>query len=228
MNLKVMTLIALGVIFFAHAESKPKKDSQKASAKKVAVDLDQITKKYRQSNYVKMDVKKQVRSEVLGKETDYTGVIYLSKNKFRWNTTKPERSEVIFDGETIWSIQFPPEELPGPVQVAKSKLSKNSKRQIFISTLFAENGIDKNFKISKQEKNGDLVQFYLLPLSKELGVQALNVTANVKSKKITALFFEDDLGNKTQLNFENIEFFTKPAKEIFKYSPPKDAQVTNL
>ena len=188
--------------------------------------LTEVTAKYRKSALVTIKMTKTVKSNLLGKETKYQGTIYLAPNKFRLNIEEPEKNQIIFDGKTIWNVQFPPKEIPGPVQVAKSKLDNNSKKQLLISTLISKNGLTENFKINKEEKNNSITKIFLVPLKTDLNIKNLEV--EVKANKIIAIAYVDDVGNQTKLDLENTEFSKKSSNLLFKYKPPKDAQVTNL
>lgn len=188
--------------------------------------LSDVSAKYRKSNLVTIQLVKTVKSNLLGKETKYKGTVYLAANKFRLNIDEPEKSQVIFDGKTIWSVQYPPKELPGPVQVAKSKLDKNAKKQILLSTLISKNGIKENFKIIKEEKTDGGTKVSLEPLKNELNIKTLDVL--VKGNKISSINYADDVGNTTVFEFEKTDFSSKSSGQLFKYKIPKDAQVTNL
>lgn len=192
--------------------------------------LNDILKKYRTAALVKMSVTKTVKSELMGKETKFKGLIYFMSGKFRWDNETPEKTQLIFDGQTIWNVQHPPAELPGPLQVAKTKLDKQTKKQILVSTLISAVDISENFKIKTVAGSGEkdaATQYTLEPKTKELGVSDLKLKAGVK-KVINEISYKDDVGNTTTIQFENVEFMKSPQKDLFKYSPPKDAQVTNL
>src|SRR5207253_7014099 len=124
--LSIFLMFGTSASFVAQAKTKEKKP---ASA--VAI-LKEVTKKYRNSKLVKIETEKKVTSELLGKTTTYQGMIYLAQGKFRWENETPEQSLLLFDGEIIWNVQYPPKDLGGQVQVAKAKLDKNTKSQILI------------------------------------------------------------------------------------------------
>lgn len=188
--------------------------------------LSDVASKYRKSNLVTIQLVKTVKSNLLGKETKYKGTVYLATNKFRLNIDEPDKNQIIFDGKTIWNVQYPPKELPGPVQVAKSKLDKNSKKQILLSTLIAKDGIKENFKITKEEKLEEGTKVTLVPLKNELNIKTLDVA--IKNNKIASINYTDDVGNITTFVFEKTEFSSKSSLQLFKFKVPKDAQVTNL
>lgn len=188
--------------------------------------LFEVASKYRKTGLVTIQFTKTVKSNLLGKESKFKGTIYLGANKFRMNVEEPEKNQIIFDGSTIWNVQFPPKELPGPVQIAKAKLDKNSKKQILISTLISKDGLQRNFKLNKEEKQDFTTKYFLTPLNPELNLKSLEV--NVKESKFISLTYKDDVGNLTHLDFEKTEFSSKTNLKIFKYKPNKEDQVTNL
>jgi outer membrane lipoprotein carrier protein len=215
-------IFSMSSSFEAQAKTKEKKP---ASA--VAV-LKEVSKKYRNSKLVKIETEKKVTSDLLGKTTSYQGVIYLAQGMFRWENETPEQSLLLFDGEIIWNVQYPPKDLGGPVQVAKAKLNKNTKSQILISSLIGKEPIDKNFKVIQEKTAYDILSVELQPLSGDVRVKGLTLDVDVKSKQIKKIFYKDDVDNTIDIDMKKTEFLTKENKELFKYKTPKDAQVTNL
>ncbi len=205
---------------FAKATKVTKKNNQK-------VNLSEVLKKYRTTALVKMNVVKRVKSELLDKETLYKGQVYLAQGKFRWDNDTPEKTQIIFDGKTVWNIQHPPPELPGPLQIAKAKVDKSTKKQILISTLLSENGINENFKIIKTTQENNDTTYDLEPKGKDLGVTSLKLKTD-RQRTISELSYKDDVGNQTIIQFSNSEFLKKSQSKLFEYAPPKGAQVTNL
>ncbi|UXR65805.1 outer membrane lipoprotein carrier protein LolA [Bdellovibrio bacteriovorus] len=190
--------------------------------------LQKVGKKYRASKLVEMSVEKIVKSELLGKETKYEGKIYLANGKFRWENTTPEQTLLVFDGSTIWSVQTPPKEFGGPVQVAKGKVDKKTRSHILISSLLGED-LAKTFKIVSEKKDGDLIHLDVEPVQGgDLTVKSMKLVVKTKDNTLRSVSYLDDIGNQTTMNFSKIEFLKKENKKLFKYQPPKDAQVTDL
>lgn len=189
--------------------------------------LEKVTKKYRNSPLVEMDVEKTVKSELLGKETKYVGKIYLANGKFRWENDTPEKTLLVFDGLNIWSEQTPPKEFGGPVQVAKGKVDKKTRSHILISSLLGAD-LEKNFKIGKQEKTGELIKLDVTPINNDLTVNSLQVSIDPTTNTMITISYKDDIGNLTTMNFSAIKFPKKSKNKLFKYQPPKNAQVSDL
>lgn len=190
--------------------------------------LQKVSKKYRNSKLVEMSVEKSVKSDLLGKETKYQGKIFVANGKFRWENTTPEKTLLVFDGSTIWSEQTPPKEFGGPVQVAKGKVDKKTRSHVLISSLLGAD-LEKNFKVLKESKDGDLVKLDVKPLNGEdLTVQNLQVVINPSAGTLSEISYKDDIGNVTTMSFSKVKFLSKSKQSLFKYQPPKDAQVTDL
>lgn len=190
--------------------------------------LNTVIKKYRAAGLVEMDANKIFKSELLDKKTESAGKIYLAKEKFRWDIEQPDKTQLIFDGITIWSVQHPSKEFPGALQVAKAKLDKKTQKQILISTLFTPGSLGKNFKIVNFSKADGFETYTFDPLTKEFSLKELQLKLNAKDQFVSELSYKDDVGNETHIQFSNVNFKTSTDLKLFKYAPPKGAQVTDL
>lgn len=189
--------------------------------------LEKVAKKYRSAKLVEMSVEKTVKSDLLGKETKYDGKIFLASGKFRWENFKPEETLVVFDGKTIWSVQIPPKEFGGAIQVAKGAVDAKNRSHILISSLLGAD-LKKNFKLLSEKAEGDLVKIQVEPLNGGLTVKSLALTVHPNEGTLKSISYLDDIGNLTTMIFSKIKFLKKENKNLFKYQPPKDAQVTDL
>lgn len=191
--------------------------------------VEKVLSVYQKKQVVEMSVVKEVTSELLGKKTSYEGQIWLSKEKFRWETNKPEKSLLLFDGVHIFSVQYPSKELGGNIQVAKGKADKRGKSHLLISLILKKDLLAANFATDKVETNGDLKTLKLLPKTKDISVVDLFVTVDTKKQKVVDLKYKDEIGNLVELKFGPV-YFDKPTpiKDMFKFIVPKDAQVTEL
>lgn len=221
-----LLLILPSLFVSSYAVSQTKLKEKKAPS--AILVLKDVSKRYRNSKLVKIKTEKKVTSELLGKATTYQGFIYLAQGSFRWENETPEKSLLIYDGETIWNVQHPPKDLGGQIQVAIAKIGKNTKSQILISTLIGKESIDKNFKIIREKQEDHFLFIELEPLSGDLRVKDLTLKIDLKIQKIKKISYKDDVDNLIEIDLVNTEFIPKENKELFKYKIPKDAQVTNL
>ncbi len=175
-----------------------------------------------------MKVEKTVVSEILAKETVYSGQIQLSNGKFRWENETPEKTLLLFDGKTLFNVQYPPKEFGGKVQVAKSKLNSAAKKQILIASLLSPSKTKSKFKVISEKKGDRLTEVIVTPDTDDLQIKDLTLAINSKTKKIENISYKDDVGNLTKMAFTGIKFESKASPKLFEYKIPKEAQVTNL
>lgn len=192
-------------------------------------DLEVVLDVYQRQAMVESSVVKTVTSEMLGKKTEYPGRVWMSKEKFRWETDSPEKSLLVFDGSSIISVQYPNKDLGGKLQVARGKVDTKSNGHILISLIMKKESLSTNFEVIKIDSAGSIKTIQLKSKRPELGVTSLVITVDSTKKKITELNYSDDIGNKTQLVFGPVYFNkTKASNNFFKFSVPKGAQVTEL
>lgn len=187
--------------------------------------------KYRAASLVTMKVDKSVKSELLGTEKKYEGTISLAGDKFRLETETPDKALLLFDGKTIWNVQYPPKELGGSVQVLKSAVTKQNRAQILLSALLDKASLQKNFKVLKEEKDQktqNQMRITVAPQTSDLTVKSVDLVVDTKKNTLTVVAYTDEVGNLTTMSFSDVEFSKKAKPQIFKYNPPADAQVTNL
>lgn len=192
--------------------------------------IEKVLSTYEKQKTVEMEVTKTIKSELLNKKTDYVGKIWISKEKFRWETETPDKALIVFDGINIYSVQYPNKDLGGNIQVAKGTAGKKGKNHILISLVLKKDTLAKNFSVIKVVENAEIKTFNLKPKKDDLlGVVELTMSIDVKKQKIVSLEYVDDLGNKTSLEFGPV-YFNKSVKnkDLFKFKVPKDAQVTEL
>ncbi|MBK9324606.1 MAG: outer-membrane lipoprotein carrier protein LolA [Bdellovibrionaceae bacterium] len=221
----VMTLFAL--LSFANLDTALAEVAKKPES--ATNFLKSVSKKYRGSKMIKIATEKKVTSELMGKTTVYAGHVYLARGKFRWENDSPDESLLLFDGENIWNVQYPPKDLGGSIQVAKAKLSKNTQSQILISMLIGREPIDKNFEITSETRSEQgVLDVELKPRSQDVRVKQLHLGIDIASKEIRKISYKDDVDNSTVIEMKKTEFLKSEKRSLFKYKVPKDAQVTNL
>ena len=219
---KNLLFLALSLPFFVFAKPAI------VPLKKSSALLEQALEKYQLSKMISMNVEKSVFSEVLSKETLYAGKIQLANGKFRWENETPEKTLLLFDGKTLFNVQYPPKEFKGSVQVAKSVLDEKAKKQNLVALLLSPSSAKSNFKIQSEKRVDQLTEVQILSGTDDLQIKELTIFINPKNKQIQKISYKDDVGNAVKFSFSNIKFEEKTDSSLFQYKIPKDAQVTNL
>ena len=197
-----------------------------AFSKEQNPDIKQIFSKLRKSPMITFEVEKRTKSELLGKETKAPGTIYVSSNKFRWDTAGDEKSKIIYDGSVIWTIQDPPKGFKAPPQITKVKMSKKSEGQLFLNSLFQEN-FNGQFQLTKKEKIDGSWVFFLKPLKKNVGIEELKIKIG-EERDIEEIDYVDEVQNKTSVIISKTNLSNKIDLKLFQYYPPKGSQVNEL
>jgi outer membrane lipoprotein carrier protein len=191
--------------------------------------LTETTAKYREAKLVQMSVKKTIKLEVTGKETQQDGKISLSAGLFRLESSEPEKSLVVFDGKNLWNEQQPSSDFGGEKpQVTKAKLSDKNKSQTLLATLLTKDPITKYFKVLNGKKNAGFMVYEMEPISSEPPMKTLTLKIDTEANIISEISFKDDVGNLTTMKFSNTQFKDKLDKKLFEYHVPKGVSATEI
>ncbi len=212
----------------AKVDSKKKKISKKEDVKVDIKSLQEVSDKYRKTRLVKSDMLKIVKTELTGKEIRNEGSIAISDGNFRIESNTPEKSLIVFDGKNLWNEQSSNSEFGGGAQVTHQVLNKRNKGQVLIATLLTKEPLMKHFKVTKSELSEDSISYYADSINADINVKDFKITIIPKKKVVSEISFKDDIGNLTTMKFSNTQFKDAPEKKLFKYTPPKGAQVTKL
>lgn len=189
-----------------------------------------IFARYQGAKAVEISIEKRVTLALLEEEKLSNGTLLLSKGMMRLEFTVPESSVVVVDKNVIWVETTAPKELGGKVQVLKirsNEFHKQSKSPI--AMLFRQSKIWDEFVIkSESNTDGEFKQLTLVPKKKgSMGeISSIDLQLDIKKKQIQSLGYKDDLENNTRFDFKNVNFEAKLSASRTKYSPPKNAEIT--
>jgi outer membrane lipoprotein-sorting protein len=189
-------------------------------------DLEKIMGTYKSAETIILDVKKTVKSEVLEKENIYRGIIRFAKGKIHWTNEEPEKSIMIYDGEVLWTIQFPAKEFNSPPQIAKTNLKKSKNTPLVLNSVFGSKPLKNYFEIIPEKVDGNLKEFVKKDKKKNLGIKEILLTVDVKEEKIISLAYKDEVDNSTRLDFKSTRFNEAIKPSTFSYKPPKNSVIT--
>lgn len=193
----------------------------------VPTELSGILDVYRQSESIILEVRKTQKNPILDKEVVQKGMIRFVKGKFYWETTDPEKNLVVYDGTTLWTVQYPPAEFKEmPLQVAKMKIKNKKNSPIILAEIFGIRPIQSIFSVKQKSKDGTLINYELKEKKSELGLKNLMLKVDVKTKRVASLEYLDEVENEVKLEFRSTQFNVKVKQSIFDYKPPKTAKVT--
>ncbi len=193
--------------------------------------LKKVDAKYLAAKTITMNVNKTDKLAALEQTKNAEGTLAMKKGKFRLelSTTdaNKEKSMVIVDGKTLWFVTPALKDVKtSKTQVAKTALAdKKTKPHAFLRIL-TEGGVFHFFEVTKSVDQEDMVIYFLKPSKASQEMQKAQVMVQKEKQLIAQFKYWDALENETIYQFTGIEF-NKPLKEdLFSYSPPKDAQIT--
>lgn len=193
----------------------------------VPTELNDVLDVYRKSDSIILEVRKTLKNTVLDKENISKGMIRFVKGKFYWETTEPEKNLVIYDGKTLWTVQYPPAEFKDmTLQVAKMGIKNKKNSPIILTEIFGTRPLDSVFKVKTGSKNGALINFELSEIKSEFGVKNLILKIDTNEKRVVSLEYLDEVDNETKVEFRSTQFNVKVRAALFNYKPPKNAKVT--
>jgi len=160
----------------------------------------------------------QVVTDKQGNKTqEVTGSMRLQKpNKFRWDYNKPYVQQIVGDGEKIWL--FDPE--LNQVNVRSfSKAASSSPAAL----LAGGKDIERSFTIKDASRKGDLEWVMAIPKVRETGFERLFL--GFKGDELMEMELYDSFGNRTAIEFSDVQRNPKLPVDSFKFIPPRDADV---
>lgn len=226
LNLKIgfFALLATLITSFSTGAWAIAKKVEKPANKQIPF-LTEVLTQYRASNALQMKTKRTIRSELLNQSQAQEGTLYLEGTKIRWEFVGTEKTVLIYDGKTFWNIQHPPAEFGGPVQVVKTKLSKQAKDHVILTSILGKEPLGKFFKFGDTKEIGKSELEYLLtPIkAQQMGAKEVHITVNKNTKLVTKVVYVDDVGNATEVEITATAFKAELKKGLFTYKPgPKD------
>jgi len=151
------------------------------------------------------------------KTQDVTGTMQLQKpNKFRWDYHKPYLQQIVGDGEKIWIFD------PELNQVTVRSFSKAASSSP-AALLAGGKDIERSFTIKDTSRKGDLEWVMAVPKVRETGFERLFL--GFKGDALMEMELHDSFGNRTAIEFTDVQRNPKLPADTFKFVPPRDADV---
>ncbi len=140
-------------------------------------------------------------------------------HSMRWEYEAPERQLIIVNGERV----FLWEQGPNQVMVYKRKrFIPGELGNIFFPSASL---IEKNFFVEREKSTADTILLELTPKGELSGMRKIHVRFHRSNMMISALEFEDSLGTKTVIRFEDAEVNPDTPEELFVFKPPEGAKI---
>ena len=182
-----------------------------------ATGLERIKEYFQNIQSASADFHQVVTDKQGHKTQDVTGVMQLQKpNKFRWDYNKPFVQQIIGDGEKIWLFD------PELNQVTVRSFTKAAGSSP-AALLAGGKEMERSFVIKDASRKGTLEWVLAVPKIGETGFERLFL--GFKGDALMEMELHDSFGNRTAIQFINVVLNPKLSADLFKFTPPRDADV---
>lgn len=142
---------------------------------------------------------------------------FVRPGKFRWEYRKPYEQVIVGDGVKFWLHDV---EL-NQVTVKKMDAALGSSPAALLS---GSNEIERGFVLKDTGVRDDLDWLQALPRTQDTGFEKILMAFNAQAE-LAVMELHDALGNKTVLKFSKLKRNPKLSPQLFKFVPPKGADV---
>jgi outer membrane lipoprotein carrier protein len=140
---------------------------------------------------------------------------FLRPNRFRFVYAKPLEQTIVSDGQKVW--------------IYDADLNQVSIRKFSAvlgatpAALLAGGSLDKDFVVSNQPSEGGLEWVLALPKVKDGAFQSVRI--GFKAKTLAVVEITDSFGQRSTLQFSQMQSNAVIAADAFKFTPPAGADV---
>jgi outer membrane lipoprotein carrier protein len=143
-------------------------------------------------------------------------MLFSRPGKFRWVYEKPYEQLIVGDGAKLWMYDADLRQ----VTVKKMDQAIGSSPAALLA---GNNEIERHFDLKDLGKRGTLEWLEATPKDKESTFESVRMAFSEKGLEVMEL--HDHFGQTTVIRFSGLERNPKLAPDLFKFSPPKGADV---
>jgi len=148
-------------------------------------------------------------------------VAFAKPGKMRWTYEKPQASEVISDGSTLW-VYDPEAKEVQVLEVGEAFLSAAA-----IQFMLGSGQLLETFNVTAKACDQPTVTLHLLP--KEAATyEYLELEVSASSGRIEVTRVADLLGNHTEVRFQDVKTNQAPSAGHFQFETPKGVRELKL
>jgi len=187
--------------------------------------LTRIENQFLRSADFQADFVQETEMKNMGRTEQERGRLYCKKPmKMLWIYQKPAAKRFVIQEEQSW--MYLPEENVVYTQRTEHLLGSSGA----VRLLFGLSKITDDFQVQLMPAGNDDKNHLLMltPRNPHLGFKNACLRVTKKNNQVNQVQFEDAYGNVTRLNLANIKFNQGLKNELFRFVPPKNAEVYSL
>ncbi|MFO7641342.1 MAG: outer membrane lipoprotein chaperone LolA [Candidatus Competibacteraceae bacterium] len=149
-------------------------------------------------------------------QTSSGQMLMRKPGQFRWNYRTPAEQIIIADGERLWAYDVDLE------QVTVRRLDR-ALGSTPLALLSGAAPIEESFKVGGAQRRDGLDWYELTPREPQSEFRALRVA--FKGETLVSLELEDHFGQRTRLDFQNLESNPDFDPALLRFTPPPGVDV---
>ena len=142
--------------------------------------------------------------------------------KMRWEYDSDPKKVIVSDGATLWML----EPAESGTQVLKTSLSEDTLYKTPLALLLGAGSLRNSFEVVSLDEGPNELKLGLTPKrATDMPLKKLTLYLSSSGDTIQGIVMLDYFGNQTALRFSNLKWNKKLSAGLFRFRPPKGAEV---
>ncbi|MEE8128335.1 MAG: outer membrane lipoprotein chaperone LolA [Nitrospinaceae bacterium] len=185
--------------------------------------VDAIQKQYDATDTFQARFIQKSYLKILGQSQKAEGSVSIQKpGKMKWNYRAPDRQILVSNDQGLWLY------LPDEKQVTKMKAQSIYSSNTPALFLAGRGKLTESFTIGKVTEENGLYVAELIPRNRAQNLSKMVLLADKKNYQIVGSRVYDNLGNKTEMMFSDIQTNPNLNKKLFQFEVPKGVELIDL
>ncbi len=185
--------------------------------------VDAIQKQYDATDTFQARFIQKSYLKILGQSQKAEGFVSIQKpGKMKWNYRAPDRQILVSNDQGLWLY------LPDEKQVTKMKAQSIYSSNTPALFLAGRGKLTESFTIGKVTEENGLYVAELIPRNRAQNLSKMVLLADKKNYQIVGSRVYDNLGNKTEMMFSDIQTNPNLNKKLFQFEVPKGVELIDL
>ncbi len=185
--------------------------------------VDAIQKQYDATDTFQARFIQKSYLKILGQSQKAEGFVSIQKpGKMKWSYRAPDRQILVSNDQGLWLY------LPDEKQVTKMKAQSIYSSNTPALFLAGRGKLTESFTIGKVTEESGLYVAELIPRNRAQNLSKMVLLADKKNYQIVGSRVYDNLGNKTEMMFSDIQTNPNLNKKLFQFVVPKGVELIDL
>jgi outer membrane lipoprotein carrier protein len=161
--------------------------------------------------------------KILGQAQKAEGFVFIKKpGKMKWDYKAPDRQILVSNDQGLWLY------LPDEKQVTKMKPQSIYSSNTPALFLAGRGKLTESFTIGNVTEKGGVYIAEFIPKDKVQNLSKMVLLADKKNFQIVGSRVYDNLGNKTEMLFSNIQTNPNLENNLFRFEVPRGVELIDL